>query len=1062
LGWPFLLGLASFGRRVSPFELRSFSGKKDGFEPYTRLYSDNILISSCWDKENFASLQDMVLASKFTTFLAQLGYRVTSTDMEVGVFRTSLLDQTTGAIKVEFVACESHLNLQQQYLRRWNRGDQVPFIAVLESNTLVIDPRRKPSPNVETIETIETIDSFDYGYNDSVLNEEIKNKLGTDGIGFQFLANYVIARNLEVKDTIDRDLLANLLVLKKDLVSLGKIPDAKAQLLLLRCLFVKYLEDRGILDTDGLLTAIESSNVGNVFEVFGKVDGLNGDLFKGDTLVEGDLNPVVVSRLKKFFGCYDYRSGQGKLFPYLFDCIPITLIGNIYESFLSDDDKAAHGVYYTPRHLTQFVVSLGFNGDEGANLGATILDPACGSGAFLVEAFSQLIDRNHARNSLDRKIVILKNQVFGIDLDERAIRIATFSLYLELLRGEDKELVRAKIDAREPIFPNLFNRTLIPANAILECPKFMQGDGTVVSCFDFIFGNPPWGRETDKVVRLAMEGKDQNRKRYKGFEIYKNAIGEYEKSQAFLLKAQVWSHSNTMVSMVVRSSNFFDTEDDNFRRVLLRTYHLQMIHMLTQVNDIVFKKKKLPLSPNYDPLDLGANEPCAVVFMKLGPVETDRVNYVRPRHSRLSQHLKLIVHCSSDVVVADQADFSKEDKLWSVFALGSWSDFQLIQKRINRRNPHVNIICRSGIKQKRISKGREKPEEDLWPIVSGPDVYRWRSEWSDLDEIDRNEPKDRDRKDDSIFRGPRILVKRRISNYKDGHLTFAYIETDALHYDSCHSIKLVQTGTVLGYDLLLGILNSRLATYFFFLLSSELGKSDGAKYERIQTSLPENFPIPVLEGKEEIVAKIVTKVGEIQTNSNLGFDVTGLEVDIDKMVYELYDLRPFERKIVEDFFAVNFGELKLVDDSQMQLFPLSEDKRQKYHVVKRDQVMDGDLEKYAAQFEKTMGLMIHKDTVVHHDFKVFEPYCAIICFSFGDAASPVELHDLAALLKSQKIRQKLSSTLLNGEKTKWYDKEKQRLFIMKSDRFRDWTERRANEDANEEIAEMIRHLETNG
>lgn len=77
--------------------------------------------------------------------------------------------------------------------------------------------------------------------------------------------------------------------------------------------------------------------------------------------------------------------------PYDFSCIPIELISGIYDTFLSDETRLEYGTYNTPLALVDFMI------EETLPLAKTnpemrILDPACGSGVFLVRAYQRLIE----------------------------------------------------------------------------------------------------------------------------------------------------------------------------------------------------------------------------------------------------------------------------------------------------------------------------------------------------------------------------------------------------------------------------------------------------------------------------------------------------------------------------------------------------------------------------------------------------------------------------------------------------------------------------------------------
>ena len=95
-----------------------------------------------------------------------------------------------------------------------------------------------------------------------------------------------------------------------------------------------------------------------------------------------------VQTLCEFFHGTDVRTGQGRFWPYDFGYIPVETISAIYEHFLkSDDDRA--GAFYTPRFLADIVLDTALEGTRSL-VGKTFLDPACGSGIFLVGLFNRL------------------------------------------------------------------------------------------------------------------------------------------------------------------------------------------------------------------------------------------------------------------------------------------------------------------------------------------------------------------------------------------------------------------------------------------------------------------------------------------------------------------------------------------------------------------------------------------------------------------------------------------------------------------------------------------------
>jgi hypothetical protein len=127
------------------------------------------------------------------------------------------------------------------------------------------------------------------------------------------------------------------------------------------------------------LNALESHQV--TYLLFRELSTLfNGDLFP----IESAENQVGQSHLDLVFSFLkrtDLETGQLSLWPYNFEYVPIELISNIYDIFI--DKKRSAGAYYTPLPLADFILEEAM-GVESLRPDMTVLDPACGSGIFLV------------------------------------------------------------------------------------------------------------------------------------------------------------------------------------------------------------------------------------------------------------------------------------------------------------------------------------------------------------------------------------------------------------------------------------------------------------------------------------------------------------------------------------------------------------------------------------------------------------------------------------------------------------------------------------------------------
>ncbi len=229
----------------------------------------------------------------------------------------------------------------------------------------------------------------------------------------------------------------------------------------------------------------------------------NGDLFPGKGTVEEQetqwsieaaaVTETHLNLLAEFVrGDLEMDKGQKCLWPYYrFDVIPLDFISSIYEEFVSK--KFGTGVHYTPEHIVDFILDgvLPWNSQEWD---IKILDPACGSGIFLVKAFQRLIyrwEQAHTGRAIQPNNLksLLEKNLFGIDVDSQAVRVASFSLYLTMLDKIEPQYYWEN----EFRFPRLRECQLITADFFQEDKAGFSSD-TDAGKYDLVIGNAPWGK----------------------------------------------------------------------------------------------------------------------------------------------------------------------------------------------------------------------------------------------------------------------------------------------------------------------------------------------------------------------------------------------------------------------------------------------------------------------------------------------------------------------------------------------------------------------------------------
>lgn len=309
------------------------------------------------------------------------------------------------------------------------------------------------------------------------------------------------------KERVDQVLLENLTSAHGLLCEAGLSPDA-AQALLIQAMFIAYLEDREIVGKayfqDTASAGVESFSAllgsGSVSALKRLFDALrqdfNGDLFVAPCSFELNSRPPRVSRehlavLKRFrLGQEDMAAGQLRFWGYNFKHIPIELISAVYDRFLGEREaeRRETGAYYTPMFLADTVVSQVWEALPGTVRDkGEFLDPACGSGVFLVRSFQRLCEHwREIHNARTIRWDSLKNilaRLNGWDLNGSAVRVAVFSLYIALLEQVSPPDIRQLIK-RGKFLPELWGKTL-------RCQDFFSVEPDSAH-FDVVIGNPPW------------------------------------------------------------------------------------------------------------------------------------------------------------------------------------------------------------------------------------------------------------------------------------------------------------------------------------------------------------------------------------------------------------------------------------------------------------------------------------------------------------------------------------------------------------------------------------------
>lgn len=363
------------------------------------------------------------------------------------------------------------------------------------------------------------------------------------------------ANVLKPAERIDRVLLDNLLASDRLLQKVGLDAD-ESQALLMQSMFIAYLEDRSILDAEYFISATDNPKItgfrdllehGNpklLHSLFSPLHAdFNGDLFHspcsfGEQAKHHSLTREHLRILADFiWGQQDMESQQLRLWSYEFRYIPVELISAVYDRLLAKDtkEKKEQGAFYTPLFLADLVVDQAWGLlNEEQRKQPIVMDPACGSGIFLVRMFERLVEhRRSARTSHNlpwHTLKALVSRLHGIDKNPRAVRIAVFSLYLALLEQRNPPEIKALMDEGK-MLPPLWGNSLREAN-FFDIPERRD--------YDLLIGNPPWvsrrkGRMNDAVSWCEKNNRPIPHEQYAWGFLWKSMCHTREKGLIALL-----------------------------------------------------------------------------------------------------------------------------------------------------------------------------------------------------------------------------------------------------------------------------------------------------------------------------------------------------------------------------------------------------------------------------------------------------------------------------------------------------------------------------------------------
>ncbi len=775
-----------------------------------------------------------------------------------------------------------------------------------------------------------------------------------------------------------RDVLARNIALRNPQLTQRELNFAVQQTID-RIIFLRICEDRGIDEYNRLLSVVNGQNIyRRLCEVFQQADDkYNSGLFHFSKEKGRDLPDELTlgldiddKPLKDIIGGLYYPDC-----PYEFSVLSSDILGQVYEQFLGKvirltdghraviedkpEVKKAGGVYYTPTYIVDYIVknTVGAlappmdiktsppltKGDKGGFPVAAkalpakpvtpkqveklrILDPACGSGSFLIGAYQYLLDwhrdwyvadnpqkwatgktpalyQSHGEEwkltTAERRRILLNN-IYGVDIDPQAVEVTKLSLLLKVLEGESEQTLSRQLKLlQERALPDL-DSNIKCGNSLIgpdfytghqaslfddeerlrvnvfdwnaEFPDIMKSGG-----FDAVIGNPPYGIPFVKEEQNYLLEKYGQSKKYPDSYCF------------FIIQTILLARSRGVVSMIVPNT-FCDLESCKDLRYWLFT---------SICFDEIWQTGWAFKSAIVDTL----------VFRFLKENKTmDHEIHIKVADKKYSRRIK---------------EFLADELLKIDYR--NTADKKTILDRVSKNSLPFGSLAtiKAGVKMYEKGKGNppqtditlmEKPYSvkgacaDGWRLLyRGGDIARYRL--ASTDEFINYGPWIAAPRNPELFISPKIIMRR-----TDDTLRASIDFDSAICVNSCHVIKINKPhDDSYSHHYFLGILNSKLLQSVFQLQNPQMV---GKVFAEIKVIYVERLPIHIINfDRPEDKARHDSMVGLVEQmlalNKQLAVAKTAHEktalqrqIDatdnrIDNLVYDLYGLSDEEIKIVE-------------------------------------------------------------------------------------------------------------------------------------------------------------------
>jgi len=679
-----------------------------------------------------------------------------------------------------------------------------------------------------------------------------------------------------------------------------------------RLIFIRNCEDRQ-LEPISLLSVAREWDTKRKGALFEQITGVfihfdkeyNSKLFENHLCDKLDVSNQVLEGIIQ-----DLYHTKDRSIKYDFAVLDADVLGNVYEQYLGHilkktakraivEEKHAYrkeqGIYYTPTYIVGYIVrnTLGeLLKDKKVNVEKIrVLDPACGSGSFLIKAFDVLnefygkTDRDH-QTQLDletglpftKKVKILQDNIFGVDLDARAVEIAQLNLLLKIAEKRQRlPLLQENIKCGNSLIDD---DKIAGEKAFKWANKFKQQ--IEEGGFDVVIGNPPY----INAIQLAKSEGKATKQYWKNK--YKSAKGAYDIYVIFFEQSLNVCKDGGFVSFITPNKYLSSPYGIALREFIAKNYKLVKVLDLSKVK--VFDDPSV--------------YPIVTVIQKVKPkkeyntivekVSSENLEK-KTTHAISSKNLTLLPDYIWGIILSENVKlieriFKKCKPLKTIAevqATSTASEADEYSRYINEDSKGLPIINTGTIDRYSTTYGitrfMNKGKQLKTPFL-------------DLSKVSETRAK--------LYKTPKIIISKlalRIEGFFDNGGAYASINTNCIHTP--------KKGISLDY--LAAVINSKLVSFVYSELFSGLKMSGGY----FQFQAPQLRVLPIAEASKNeqdeisslvrrilLLNKRLNEIGDKKTDERqrVEEEIKKTDAEIDELVYKLYGITKSENKIIEE------------------------------------------------------------------------------------------------------------------------------------------------------------------